>query len=147
MSAYMFKLLKKAHDNAEELKGRRLYLFLTATFVIFLAAGLSLGYFVNVILNKYEINPAKAKDQEISIKSPYEGKVMFVDPKLYPDDQINYVLVDDNGKEIILLKSKDQKLTIAEGHHVLLEGALEKLRNGESSYLLVEKVILKNGSN
>lgn len=142
----MFKLLKKAHDNAEELKGRRLYVFLVNTFVIFLATGIFLGYFVSVLLNKYEINrPTNAQNEPT--KTPYEGKVMFIDQKLYPDDQINYALVDDNGKEIILLKSKDQKLTIAEGHHVLLEGTLEKLRSGESSFLLVEKVILKNGSN
>lgn len=141
----MFKLLKKAHDNAEELKGRRLYRFLVATFVIFLVTGLALGYFISAVLNKNEISPAK--NQKISPESPYEGRVMFIDPKLYPDDQINYALVDDNGKEIILLKSKDQKLTIAEGHHVLVEGSLEKLKNGEKNFLLVERVILKNGSN
>ena len=141
----MFKLLKEAHDNAEELKGRRLYLFLTATFVIFLVTGLSLGYFVNVILNKYETSPIKNK--QTSLNSPYEGKVVFVDPKLYPDDQINYALVDNDGKEIILLKSKDQKLVIAEGRHVLVEGSLEKLQNGEKNFLLVERVVLKNDSN
>jgi len=141
----MFKLLKKAHDIAEELKGRRLYLFLVATFVIFLAAGLTLGYFGSAILNKDEISLTKNKG--VSLKPLYEGKVMFIDPKLYPNDQINYALVDDNGKEIILLKSNDQKLTIAEGHRVLVEGSLEKLKNGGKSFLLVERVILKNGSN
>lgn len=146
----MFKLLNKVHDKAEELKGRRLYVFLTITFAIFLVAGLTLGYFTDKILTKNEMadknKESKSKEAQ-DIKTLYDGKVMFVDPNLYPLDKISYVLVNNKGEEIILLKTTDQKLSVAEGHYVSVQGTPQKLKDGTKNVLIVEKVILKNGAN
>lgn len=146
----MFKLLNKAHDKAEELKGRRLYVFLTITFAIFLVAGLTLGYFTDKILNKNEMTDknkrSKSKEAQ-NIKTLYDGKVIFIDPNLYPLDKISYVLINDKGEEIILLKTTDQKLSVAEGHYVSVQGTPQKLKDGIKDVLIVEKVILKNGAN
>ena len=55
------------------------------------------------------------------------------------------MLADENGNEIILLKSKDQKLVVTEGHTVKALGKVLKTKIGDKEYLMVEEIIIQNG--
>jgi len=77
----------------------------------------------------------------------YEGRISYIDPNTYPNDDISYVLLDKGGKQIILLKAQDQKLVVAEGQFAKVTGNIIKTADGKKDVLEVAVVILKNVSN
>ncbi|OGC47452.1 hypothetical protein A2886_03445 [candidate division WWE3 bacterium RIFCSPHIGHO2_01_FULL_42_13] len=126
-------------------KGKSLTRLLIYIFITFLILGLSVGYVVG------KIGERKAAQEALSQKTPteqafYEGTITFIEPRLHLEDEISYVLVDKNGNDIILLKAEDQKLEIAEGHYGTVYGEEDKTVKNED-YLMVDKVVIKNGSN
>ncbi len=144
----MFTLLKKLYDKAETLKGRRLFFIIGSLFVLFIFIGFAVGYAIIPLLNKDEI-PKAESSIVIPEKTPvyYEGKITYVNPAFYPEDQISYSLVDSSGKEIILLKSEDQKLSIAEGLFAKVTGTKTKTKDGKTDVLNVREVIIKSVAN
>lgn len=81
--------------------------------------------------------------QRVSAKT-YQGKVVFVEPSFYPDDQISFKLVDDFGNKKVLLKAVDDRLVVVEGLNVELSGSLTKTLNKKEDVLIVEEVVVKN---
>lgn len=77
---------------------------------------------------------------------PYTGKVMYVTDDTYPNENVNYVLVDTSGKQMVLLKANDQKLLVAEGLHVTVLGQITKTMDGKHKILLVEEVLMNNNA-
>ena len=62
--------------------------------------------------------PIAAEDTESSLK----GTIKYTDPANYPGENISYKLVDKDGNDLILLKSEDEKLKVAENLSVEVQG-------------------------
>lgn len=138
-------LLKDLYDNAETLKGRRLALVLAAIFIVFTVIGISIGYLNNSVLKKDENTTDQLPPVPVDTTISYTGRITYTNPEFYPGEKISFSLVDSSGKEIILLKSKDDKLSIAEGLNVQVVGTEGKTKAGQP-YLLVKEVVI-NASN
>lgn len=143
----MIKLLKDIHDRFERLTGRKVFFLFLVVFIMFLSLGIFIGYLNNQRLKQNEKVLEEHFTGQEQMKSSYEGKIEYLNPGFYPNDKITYVLVDSSGKQIILLKSKDQKLSIAENLFVKVQGTLTKTKDGKSDVLNVSEVIIKNASN
>ena len=146
----MLDLLKTLIDKVESLKGRKLVYVLLIVFVSFIIIGISVGYFINRGLNENE-NKNSANNTAVVTpkveKTYYEGRVMHVNPLMYPGENISYSLDDSSGKTLFLLKSNDQKLTLAENLFVKVAGKVGKLSDGKTDILTVTEVVIKNASN
>src|SRR3989344_6386817 len=143
----MLNLLKTLHNRAEEYKGKRLLVLLAIIFVIFVLLGILFGYIISTTsgnITEKLSNEPNVTDQTGTI---YEGRISYVDPKTYPDDNISYVLLDKKGKQIILLRTQDQKLVVAEGHFAKVTGNVSKTIDGKKDVLEVAVILLKNVSN
>ncbi len=136
----MQNLLKNAHDGAEKITGRRLYIMLAVIFVVFMLVGFLGNYFISQFLKSPENGGAGNTTVTEPQKFTYEGLVTYVDPSTYPQDEINYVLNDSTGKRVILLKADDQKLEVSEGLFVKVTGEKQTTVDGNAEVLLVEKV-------
>jgi len=138
-------LLKYLYYKIEGIKGKKLAVLIFLIFLIFIPVGILVGNNIPTLLNNSENQPV---NQEVPVEtveaSSYTGKVMYVDPQLYPNDRISYSLVDSSNTEIILLKATDQKLAVVEGLTVVVFGEVQKTSDDTKDVLLVEKVVVKN---
>lgn len=146
----MMNLLKELYDKAEAIKGRKLVLLITGVFLSFLLLGAIVGYITSVYLKNnepisVETNQKEAEPEEII--QTLEGKVVYVNPEFYPGENISFILTDNDDKELILLRAKDQILKVAENLNVSVSGILSTTQDGNKEVLEVEKVTIKNGSN
>ena len=141
----MPNLLKNTYDKMENIKGKRLLYMLVAIFVVFTIIGLSFGYLMSSKLSEDEI-PAENYSGNIQApkKTEATGRITYVNPEMYPLDEISYSLTDSSGKDIYLLKSKDEKLQISEGLNVKVVGVLGKLKDNKTPVLFVEEVIINS---
>ena len=73
----------------------------------------------------------------------YEGRITYLDPKIYPEDEITYVLAKTTGEEIILLKAEDEKLAVADGLYVKVRGLLSKTAKDKKDVLIVHEVVFE----
>jgi len=89
--------------------------------------------------------PSGGKDPAtVEVKeSLLRGTIKYTNPANYPGENISYKLVDKNGKDVILLKSEDEKLEVAENLLVEVQGLRTKTKSGEN-VLIVEKIIISN---
>lgn len=143
----MFNLLKDIHDKSEQMSGRKVLISFVLVFVVFLSVGLLIG----TIISKAGLKESEILENTLDYPSKearveYEGKVDYVNPAFYPKENISYALVDASGKQIILLKSKDQKLGIVEGLYVKVTGVMSTTSNGEKEVLNVQEVTIKNAT-
>jgi len=144
----MSNLLKDSYDKMESVKGKRLVYMLLAIFVVFTIIGLSVGYLMSPKLSEDETPvPTYSGNLPKVEKTEASGKITYVNPEIYPMDEISYSLTDGSGKDIYLLSAKDNKLEISEGLYVKVVGTLSKLKDGKTPVLLVEEVIINNVSN
>ncbi len=120
-----------------------MYRYLALLFVVFVLIGLVVGALTNKALNPEEDDGSQIVEVAEEGDS-YEGTVTYIESFLYPNDNIHFMLVDARGNDIILLKAKDQKLEVAEGHFVTVYGTVRSTSNTKEKYLLVEKVIIDN---
>lgn len=137
----MSELLKNISNRAEEYKGRRLVKLLAIIFVVFLVLGLSAGFVVDM-LSPDEV-PLEVTDDADKNQGVYEGTITFIEPMLHVEDGISFILTDKADNDIILLKAKDQKLEVSEGHFATVYGEMRKTVTLED-YLLVEKIVIRN---
>jgi hypothetical protein len=145
----MLDLLKSLYLKVEELKGKKLIMVLIIVFVSFILIGILVGYFMTKGLKEDEKITTNSNPTIVSPKNAklyFEGKVVYVNPQLHPQDNISYVLTDSSGKEIFLLKANDQKLALAENLNVKVAGRMGKLNDGQTDVLIVEEVIIRNAS-
>jgi hypothetical protein len=138
----MFKLLKNLYDRAEVIKGKKLLILFTATFIIFLLVGILIGYFTNKPLTENEIPQIDTNQRVYNVTVEREGRITFTDPVLYPKDKINYVLVDKNGDEQPL-RAKDDILDFAKGLDVVVTGKFSPSKDGGKDVLVVDEVIIR----
>lgn len=142
----MFDLLKSLYIKTEELKGKRLLNVLIFVFISFTLIGIIGGYFINRNLNKDE------KDSDLLItqveeRKYYEGKVLYVNPEMYPLDNVSYSLNDSSGKTLYYLRATDQKLSLAENLNVKVYGRISKMQDEKTDVIDVSEVVIKNASN
>lgn len=138
----MLDKVKQTYDHVEGLKGKRLLTIVVVVFILFIFIGIAVGYFTNFILNRNEPRPPDNSTNIVDTKDSYEGKIVYIDPSVYPQEDITYTLVDGNNKEIILLKANDAKLSIVEGLNVKVAGKKSKTKDGTKDVLIVSEVIL-----
>jgi hypothetical protein len=108
---------------------------------------MAIGNIIKPTLNKNEMPVIKESTRPVEKLLSYKGKVEYLNPGFYPDDNISFSLVDSSGKQIILLRSKDQKLVIAENLFVEVKGVVTKTKDGKFSVLNVSDITIKNASN
>jgi hypothetical protein len=84
-------------------------------------------------------NPVKQESQEAS----YTGTIKYISPEMNIGENISYELIDNNKEPIILLKSKDDKLKVAENLDVTVKGTKTKTAQGEE-LLIVTEIIISN---
>jgi len=146
----MLDLLKSLYLQIEGLKGKKLIIVLSIVFLSFIFIGIIFGYFMSKGLKENE-KPKDTGDSTIvspkDDKTYFEGKITYVNPQMYPSDGVLFALTDSSGKELFLLKSDDQKLSLAENLNVKVTGRMGKLSDGKTDVLFVEEVVIRNASN
>lgn len=142
----MIDLLKQKYAYVESLKGKNLLKFLALIFALFMIIGAVIGYFKTTTLTKNE--PLAPTDQTSlpGEYATYKGTVTFIGEEAYPQDKLKYSLNDGSGKTLILLRSVDDKLSIAEGLFVTVRGKLGKTKDGKEPVLQVTEVSLTNSN-
>ena len=145
----MLTLLKNWYFKVEAIKGKKLLTLLIVSFTLCLLTGLLIGYFINRFLILNEPTSVDTFNQTLNnkIETSYTGQIRYIDPQMYPLDEINYALADKSGKEIVLLKAYDQKLTVVENLNVKVSGKLIKTKDGKKDILVVERVYVQNTAN
>ena len=145
----MSNLLTQLNAKADNMSPSGLLKLVVIIFVVFVPIGLLVGKLMSLSLNFPEKgNDAVVADNNTNpSETYYEGTITYVNPNTYPQDKITYVLKDRDGNDIILLKSYDQKLTVAEGHNAKVYGAVSKSSDGSKKILIVSKVVIVNASN
>jgi hypothetical protein len=143
----MFDLLKTFYYKVENLKGRKLYASFAIVFLVFIAIGLTVGYFTSPELTEDETpnNPITKNRLDYDQKE-LSGKVQYIDPSFYPEDEISYRLLDKEGKQMVLLKATDEKLSIVEGLTVTVRGTRATTKDNKEEVLIVREVIFKNAT-
>lgn len=145
----MPNILSKLNKKDGEESKLRLIVILIVIFIVFTSA----GYLIVMAFTPIPEQPTDEFPRNVTIsnnapeqfnQSSHDGFVKYVDPNFYPNEKISFVLNDENGKEIILLKANDQKLQVAEGHFVTAVGEVMPSEFGNYNYLMVEEVIIKN---
>lgn len=145
----MFNLLKDAYQKMEGVKGKKLIYTLLAVFLVFSIIGISIGYLMSFRLTKNEkidVTEYRSGESTKSTKIEAEGRITYVNPDLYPLDNVSFSLTDYTGKDIYLLKADDQKLNVAEGLTAKVIGKIEKLSDNKTEVLVVEEVIIKSAA-
>ncbi|MBW6441541.1 hypothetical protein K0B04_01355 [Patescibacteria group bacterium] len=145
----MSNLLKDIYNKMEGIKGRKLFYTILGVFISFTLIGISIGYLISPRLIENENglgNDYDAVGNRDSDRIEAEGRVTYVNPELYPMDDISYSLTDSSGKELYLLQSRDQKLRIAEGLFVKVVGKMGKLSDKSTDVFIVEEVIINSVS-
>jgi len=140
----MPKSPKEIYDKIESIKGKKLALYLIPLFILFLLVGIAVGNIIPKLLKNDETNVVVATNGSIEVESnQYKGKVVYLDPHYYPNDEITFYLEGDDGKQIILLRTDDQKLEVVEGLNVIVFGKVTDTMDGKEEFLFVEKVVVK----
>ncbi|MEK7595113.1 MAG: hypothetical protein AAB443_00775 [Patescibacteria group bacterium] len=138
----MLPAVKKLYDYFEGFRGKKLVVLVACVFTLFALLGLILGQLPNFLKNT---KGAKKEDssENVTLQDPAQklGKVVYVNPDTYPDENISYKLVDAQGKDIILLKADDDKLKFVEGATVKLKGKVERTNDGKKEVFFVEQVV------
>jgi hypothetical protein len=115
-------------------------------FIVFVFFGILIGYFTDFRLNGDEITPVDNGNGTDITQAGYTGKITYLDPSYYPGEDISHVLVDEEGNDIILLRSKEQILEVAEGLTATVYGVRLRTKSGED-VLLVKEVTITNAPN
>lgn len=137
----MMSVLKYSYDYFEGFKGKNLIILLVSVVVFSLLGGLLLGQ-TPFFSDKSSIIPKKSEDNNIiSVFSEKYGRVVYTNPSEFPNDNISYKLVDEDGKDIIFLTASDDKLKVIENTTVKLKGRVVKTSDGLRDVLKVEEVV------
>lgn len=130
----------KTSDDPNEFKGRKLISLLLVLFFVFSLIGFGIGAFIELKLNKdIEISTEDTEIKEVF----YEGKVVYTNPALYPNDNISHALVNSANEKIILLVSPDSqdiKMQVAEGLWVKAYGQELRTSDSKEALLVVDRL-------
>jgi len=144
----MLNLLKETYIKADSIKGRNLLFLIAAVFVIFIPLGIGFGYFTGPKLNKNEIPPETTGGKIVGVSGidksvSKTGRIIYVNPAQYPDDNVSYALLETDGKET-LLRANDEKLKVSEGLDVRISGKISKTKDGSREIIDVKEVVISN---
>ncbi len=143
----MIDLPNQITSSTENPERKSLYRLFIAVFIIFLVIGSLIGYITSSKLNKNEPDPDESIETQTTASTTYQGIVTYLGEDMYANDGVSFSLVDSRGDAIILLKSNDQKLSIAQGLFVTVVGKKGTTIDGKNDVLQVTEVTIKNGSN
>ena len=143
----MIDLPNQITSSTETPERKSLYRLLTVVFVVFLIIGSLIGYATSSKLNKNEPNSNESTEVQTTAPATYQGIVTYLGEDMYSNDGVTFSLTDSRGEDIILLKSSDQKLSIAQGLFVTVVGKKGTTIDGKNDVLEVTEVTIKNGSN
>jgi hypothetical protein len=135
--------IKRLYDYFEYLPKKKLYSIALGLTLLCLIVGIGVGQIPSLFAPKKEavIEVNKDVNAQASDLTEKYGKIVYVSPENYPEEQISYKLIDDKTrKDMVLLKAADQKLKFAEGTTAKLLGKMQKTKNGED-VLFVEKIV------
>ncbi|MCC7436579.1 hypothetical protein IT402_01735 [Candidatus Nomurabacteria bacterium] len=74
----------------------------------------------------------------------HEGKIEYVDSRLYPGLEVTHVLTQSNGDIALLLKADDAILEVGEGHWAKIYGTIESESTAKYPVFKVNKVVIKS---
>lgn len=137
---------QQVYEKIEGIKGKKLVLYLIPLFILFVFVGFAIGNLMPGMLGKNEevIDWEEVEEVQEQESTMYRGKVTYIDPNFYPQDDISYYLEGDDGETLILLKANDEKLTVVEGLVVYVFGEIGEVKGSDEEVLLVEKIVVKN---
>ncbi len=139
----MIPAIKRLYDYFEFLPKKKLYTIALGLTILCLVVGIGVGQLPSMVSPKQETTPNVNNTGQVQASDLTEkyGKVVYVSPENFPEEDISYKLIDDTTrKDIILLKAADQKLKFAEGTTAKLLGKIQKTKNNED-VLFVEKIV------
>jgi len=90
---------------------------------------------------------AQESKQQTENKETYFGRVKYLMDRSRVTEGIGFFLADSQGKEVYLLQSNDDKLTLVENHDVTIYGYLGKTSDNQRDVLIVNKVVLSGEAN
>lgn len=85
-------------------------------------------------------SPSVEQPQENAL----EGTIKYVNPAEFPGENISYQLEDNDGNRLILLRSEDAKLEVAENMNAKVSGIRTKTATGESVLIVSELTVTGN---
>ncbi len=134
--------LEAETKNSSEKGNRKAKLIkLTISIIILIA---SLVYAIDRLFTNYDPTPVPEPQNSEVQEDPYlEGSIKRLAPFDSPDENINYKLIDRDGETIVLLKSEDEKLDMANNLFVKVKGLPTKTTDGED-VLIVKEVIISS---
>ena len=125
---------------------RPYYIVGTLVLVCIVAVFGSLWYLRNLTTR---INQEESQNTQIesavALKT-MDGKILFVDERLYPGLEVTHVLRNSAGTVQALLKAEDAILEVAEGHQVTIYGEEDTMVKAKFPVLKVVKVVIKSKS-
>lgn len=143
----MLTLLKEINSKADNAYGQlkeqnrqRYFVFIIILiFFVFLGLGFAGGALVSSGTDFGDAKNVAQTPEEIF----YDGQITYVDPQLYSEEDVSYVLQDKSGKVTFLLKSRDQKLVVAEGQWASVYGTVSDSADGKEKVLTVSNIVLR----
>lgn len=121
----------------------------TARLTIFGIVGVSIGVGVGSWLLRPSSSTTLPVSPPVEEELPHDalsgeslsGKVLPLGPSIYM--QGTHKLIDEDGEMIAVLKVRDDKLKLAEGHQVEVFGKITKTVEGEMILMEVESIKFK----
>ncbi len=125
---------------------RPYYIIGTVVFVCIVAVFGSLWYLRTLTARTNQEESQNIQTKTVPTIKTMDGKVLFVDERLYPGLEVTHVLRNSAGTVQALLKAEDAILEVAEGHQVTIYGEEDTMVKAKFPVLKVVKVVIKSKS-
>ena len=106
--------------------------------------------FLYVIFFFFFIGSNKKIEDSLSpqntVETFHEGKIEYVDSRLYPGLEVSHVLTKSSGDIALLLKADDAILEVGEGHWAKIYGTIESENTAKYPIFKVSKVVIRSNS-
>lgn len=118
---------------------------ITVSIVLFVAfIALYVVFFLKPIGSQKEVEVSQSPQSTAEVF--YEGKIEYVDSRLYPGLEVTHVLTKSNGDIALLLKADDAILEVGEGHWAKIYGTIESENTAKYPIFKVSKVVIRSNS-
>ncbi|MCA9308044.1 hypothetical protein KC980_00890 [candidate division WWE3 bacterium] len=103
-----------------------------------------LRFYMTLPANTLDV--AETGDVIVNKSVTVEGRIAYVDPRIYPQDNVSFILVDSSNKLMHLLKDSSRRLEISEGLWAQVTGSISPAKDGKNELLTVERVVFRSSS-